>query len=579
MRFYDVETYHSDWTVAVYDTELSDWRVFHNDHAGFYEYWEGSAGEIWLGWNSRHFDRWVVKAILAFGKDNPSIAKEIADFIIVEDRKGWEFHNDLHKFPLNDYDIRQAVDKGLKTVEGFMGSTITETSVPFDIDRKLTPEEVEEVISYNKTDVLETMRIFSYRQDALKAHLGLLNWAGMDIKAVSKTPTQLVSTILRAEKVRPKLIWEEFDINLPDTLKLDKYQHIADWYLDPTNHRYKGKDGLKHQLVTDVSGVPHAFGYGGLHGAREQYSGEGYFLNMDVASLYPSLIIEYDLMSRGVPDPAKYAEIKNQRMEFKRANDPRSDSLKLALNSLYGALKDKYNAAYDPRQSNRVCVYGQLLLLDLIEKLETVPGLQVIQSNTDGVLVKLEHPDDYDLVDDVAAEWEARTRLDLEFEEYAKVYQRDVNTYVMVTHDGEAKSKGGWCKKLSDTDYDLAVVNKAITNRLVSGVPVSDTVRGSHDLIDFQLIASAGSKYRGLYYGDTLLAEKTVRAFASTRSSDRGLKKEHKNGTMTRIPSSPDNIFMVNDDIRWVKRDGYPVDLAWYINLAGERLKAFGVEG
>ena len=32
-----------------------------------------------------------------------------------------------------------------------------------------------------------------------------------------------------------------------------------------------------------------------MHGALEKYTGEGYYVNMDVASLYPSLMIEYDL--------------------------------------------------------------------------------------------------------------------------------------------------------------------------------------------------------------------------------------------------------------------------------------------
>ena len=37
-----------------------------------------------------------------------------------------------------------------------------------------------------------------------------------------------------------------------------------------------------------IAGVPHQFGWGGVHGAVDKYHGEGYFLNMDVASLYPS---------------------------------------------------------------------------------------------------------------------------------------------------------------------------------------------------------------------------------------------------------------------------------------------------
>lgn len=107
-------------------------------------------------------------------------------------------------------------------------------------------------------------------------------------------------------------------------------------------------------------------------------------------------------------------------------------------------MKDKNNGLYDPLQANRVCVYGQLLLLDLIEKLE--PHCQIIQSNTDGVLVKMNKYEDFDLIDDIAYEWEQRTHLKLEFDEYRKVFQKDVNNYIIVDSNGKYKSKGAYVK-------------------------------------------------------------------------------------------------------------------------------------
>lgn len=571
MKFYDFEVFSHDWVVCVYDT-TSGWKVIHNNRAELYDFWESSAGDVWVGFNSRHYDRWVFKAILA--GFNP---KEINDYIIVEGRKGWEFSQTLHKFPLNDYDVKTPIDRGLKTIEGFMGSSIVETSVPFDIDRPLTESELEAVVGYCQTDVRETINIFSYRQDTFKAHLGLINLYGMDIREVSKTGTRLASQILKAEKIRPKLIREEFDLDLPDTLKLDKYQYVADWYLDPKNHKYES-GGKRHQLLTDVAGVPHVFGYGGLHGAIEQYSGEGYYVNMDVASLYPSLMVEYDLMSRAVPDPSKFAEIKAQRLEYKKAGDPRSDALKLVLNSTYGALKDKYNPMYDPRQSNRVCVYGQLLLLDLIEKLEAA-DMKVIQSNTDGVLIKMPKASDFETVDNICHEWETRTRLELEFEEFAKVYQRDVNNYVIVDHGGGHKAKGLWTKKLSDLDYDLPVVNKAVIAYMVSGKPVERTVSETDKLREFQMLVSASSKYQGMQQGNEWLPEKTNRVFASTRSRDKGLRKQHINGSWTKVAGTPERCFIVNSDISEASAGDYPLDKQWYIDLALERLERFGVNG
>ena len=45
---------------------------------------------------------------------------------------------------------------------------------------------------------------------------------------------------------------------------------------------------------------------------------------------------------------------------------------------------------YDPRQARRVCIYNQLFLLDLVEKIESVCGdkAELLQNNTDGTYWK-----------------------------------------------------------------------------------------------------------------------------------------------------------------------------------------------
>ena len=60
---------------------------------------------------------------------------------------------------------------------------------------------------------------------------------------------------------------------------------------------------------------------------------------------------------------------------------------KKMLNALSGGMKDETNPAYDPRNNNCMCINGQLMLLDLIEHLEVIPGFELIQSNTDGLII------------------------------------------------------------------------------------------------------------------------------------------------------------------------------------------------
>ena len=68
------------------------------------------------------------------------------------------------------------------------------------------------------------------------------------------------------------------------------------------------------------------------------------------------------------------------RLIYKAANDDRQATLKLVNNTTYGASGAKFNALYDKRMANSICYTGQLLLIDLIEKLEVLGDkIQFIQ--------------------------------------------------------------------------------------------------------------------------------------------------------------------------------------------------------
>lgn len=498
----------------------------------------------------------------------------------MDGKDGWQFSDLLRRFPLNNYDVMSNIDRGLKTFEGFMGNDIRESSVPFDIDRPLTEDEIAETIKYCRHDVEQTVEVFIRRKSDFEAQMGLIQMFHMPLSNISKTKVQLSAEILEARRpIKPYN--DEFDISFPPTLEVKKYRHVVEWYENPENrcYEYVTKKGTvkKRQLETLVAGVPTVFGWGGVHGAREQYSGEGYFINMDVASLYPSLMIQYNLHSRSC-NPERFNDIVKTRLKFKAEKNPLQAPLKIVINGTYGAMKDKHNPLYDPRQANNVCVYGQLLLLDLMEHLEVVPGLQIIQSNTDGILVKIAKYEDYDIVDDICFEWEQRTGLKLEFDEYERVYQKDVNNYVIVDVEGHFKSKGAYVKKLSDLDYDLSIVNRAVVDFMVNGIPVETTIFGCNDLKEFQQVKKISNKYRYILHGERILKEKCVRCFASKFEYDDGLFKVHNaTGRTAKIEGTPSHAFLWNDSVDGVKCPR-KLDKQWYINVALERLKGFGIK-
>lgn len=574
MIFYDFEVFKYNWLIVALDMEARKKYTIWNDPEKLENLYSKNKSEIWIGFNSRHYDQYIFKGILA-GFD----PKEINDWIIVENLPGWQFSGLLRRFPLNNYDVMNGIDRGLKVFEGFMGNNICESSVPFDIDRPLTEAEKIETEKYCTHDVEQTVEVFIQRKSDFEAHMGLLEMFEMPLSNISKTKVQLSAEILEAQRpIQP--YDDEFDISFPPTLRIEKYQNVVDWYKNPENRKYRidpeDKKSKKMQLKTIIAGVPHVFGWGGVHGAIEQYCDEGYFLNMDVASLYPSLMIRYNLHSRSC-NPEKYNEIVQTRLKFKAEKNPLQAPLKIVINGTYGAMKDKNNPLYDPRQANNVCVYGQLLLLDLMERLETVPGLKIIQSNTDGILVKMARYEDYDLIDDICHEWETRTGLTLEFDEYRKVFQKDVNNYVIVDADGHYKSKGAYVKKLGELDYDLPIVNKAMVDFMVNGIPVETTILGCNSLKEFQQVKKISQKYKYILHGGEILKERCVRCFASKRPSDGGLTKVHSvTGTTAKLEGTPENAFLWNDSVEGV-RCPRKLDKNWYIKLANKRLQGFGV--
>lgn len=560
LNFYDYECFLKDWLVVIINPVEKTETVIVNDPDKLKEYYEQHKNEIWIGYNSRQYDQYIMKGILC-GFD----PKKVSDHIIVKGLGGWSFSPLFQRIQLYNYDVMVGFH-GLKTLEGFMGNNIKETSVPFDIDRKLTTREIQETIKYCRHDVEQTIEVWIQNQSDFNAQMGLIKMFNLPLKYISKTKVQLSAIVLGARK-RPHD--DEFDISIPDTLQVDKYSHIVDWYRNPVNRDYEKK------LEIDVAGVPHLFAWGGLHGAIPKYTGVGHYLMMDVASLYPSLMIEYDYQSRNIEDPNKYREIRDMRLKYKHEKNPLQAPLKIVLNGTYGAMKDKNNNLYDPRQANNVCIAGQLLLLDLIEHLE--PHCQIIQSNTDGILIKLNSIDDYELIDDIAWEWEQRTRLELEFDQYHKVYQKDVNNYVLVDYDGKMKSKGAYVKKLSSLDYDLPIINKAMVEYMVNDVPPEETINKCDDLQMFQKIVKISSKYWSGQHNGQYLTDKTFRVFASNRDSDGTIYKlKTPSSNPEKFANTPDKCFIDNENVVGKSVPDH-LDREWYIDLTYKRLDQFGV--
>ncbi|MBY6756398.1 hypothetical protein HYH82_03580 [Clostridium botulinum] len=562
MLFYDFEVFKHDWLVVIKDTDTKKTHTIVNNVEELRNFYETNKDNIWCGYNSRSYDQWILKAIIA--GFNP---KELNDWIIVKHKPAWKFSSTLFKIQLFNYDVMTSFH-GLKQLEGFMGNDIRETTVSFDIDRKLIEKELQEVIFYCNHDVEQTMEVFINRIEEFEAHMGLIKNFKLPLKYISKTKAQLSAIILGANKQDRE---DEFEISIVDTIKINIYKEILSWYKNPLNRDYK------KSLEIEVAGVPHIFGWGGLHGARDKYMGEGIFINSDVGSFYPSLMIQYDFLSRNVRDKSKYKEIYDYRMQLKKEGKKKEQQpYKIVLNSTYGASKDKYNNLFDPLQANNVCINGQLMLLDLIEKvIEGVPGVKLIQSNTDGVMWKLENKSDVEVYKKICEEWCYRTKMTLDHDHIKKVVQKDVNNYLIVMENGKIKSKGAYVKSLNKLDYDLPIVNQALMDYFIEGITPEETILNCNQLKEFQKVVKISSKYLYGFHGDKKLDERVLRVFASRSRSDTGVfKVKTEGGTKEKIASTPLRCFIDNSDIsdKTVPRK---LDKQWYIDMAWKRIKDF----
>jgi len=607
--FYDFEvlsklkyskTGQSWWCVVFIDFDTRKGKLIKNNVNELIQFYNQFKDSIFVGYNSRQYDQYIFKGLM-LGMD----AGYISEQLIEHKLKGHNVVRNAFRLPLNNFDIMPNPPIPLKTLEGFMGSDIQESSVPFTIDRELTDEEENNLIKYCIHDVKETIKVFERLRHEFDSQLQLIEAFDLDMTLFNKTKAQLSAYILDAKKHDDR--GDAFDHLIPETLVLNKYNYVKEWYekeftsyIDPITN--KGR-----KLETVVAGVPTDYGIGGIHSALKNIDESGIILACDISSMYPALIIEYNYMSRNVPSIEKYINIRDERLKLKAEKNPKQQPLKIVLNATFGTFKDKYNAMYDERMSNAICIAGQLLITDLAEKLE--PHCKILQKNTDGIFMKVEKEEDIELVQSIAKEWEVRTRLDLEWDRFTRIIQKDVNNYILVPEgdlyypNGKErwKAKGAFVKSLSDIDYDLPIVNKAVIAYFLENKPVEETINECNKLREFQKIVKVTSAYdegawkdctfskqkvlnktTGKYSTKMMwdegsgytLKDKTFRVFASTRDEDGGLFKKKSGANPAKFQNTSEKVFIDNEDVTEKAVPDY-LDKQFYIDLSNDRINQF----
>lgn len=569
LHFIDFEVIQSgDWLCAIFNYEKKKMFEIINDEDKLYRYYEKYKDEIFVGYNIRGYDQFIFKAIL-LGMSPVRVNNKI----IHEGLKGWQISKEFNRLRLNIFDAQYSPNYSLKQLEAFQGHDIRESDIDFMTEQRLTDEELQELMSYCKNDVFETVNVFFKKIEEFDAYLSLIKTFKMGIGEMGKTKAQLSAKILDCNYTKRD---DAFDIDFINVININKYKHAIEFFVGNTDYNTR--------LDLMIAGVPHTIAWGGLHGARAKYhasteGGKYKILHVDVRSYYPSMMIIYKLLSRSVGNFEYYVEIYDTRIALKKAGKKKEQApYKIILNGTFGICKDKYNPAFDEKMANCVCINGQLLLIDLIEKMEAIPSFELIQSNTDGLIVRV-LTEDFEHLRSVCSEWESRTKFNLDVDDIQEIWQKDVNNYVFtsIDKDGniEIERKGGYVKATNELDNDLPIVSRALVDYMVNKVPVETTIMSSNDLIDFQKIVKTSSKYKYAWHKGNYLHNKVNRVFASRYNDGYIGKIKTEGSTIEKFANTPDNCFIDNSNIIG-KKCPVRLDRQYYIDMATKRLSEFG---
>ena len=515
---YDIEVFKEDWLFVAKTLDGENKVVCWNDPDNL-KLWIGN--KILIGFNNAAYDNNVIRYAMSYdklvrdynlgklknAKEPPLTVKQYSDVIINEESsKDISVSSDVPNFLSWDISFHLPFDVRRNSLKKLTMSVLNrknyDSSVPFDINRKLTKHEREEVEKYCEMDVDNTLDLFlpdpedvkakelnpnhdmrTFARESYDIRWNMIVEYFMTPRTLSNKSASFAGKVLCGEDAKPDLqnrtkmingrrvyysIPELAEKELAGTELLEfyhKHQENPD-YITEKFECYLGPHDDSHL---------YQFGFGGLHQALINF-GSTNLVNMDVASLYPSLLVQYNLMSRGAKaNPGSYEQVYRKRLEAKKMSKTShelkykllNEGLKLILNSAIGAMLSDYNPLYDTWSNSTVCVHGQLLIFILAKRLFDA-GFNIVQTNTDGIMIEKQPDKDFM---PIAEKWMEETRLVLEFDDIKILQQNNVNNYYCEFTNGKIKSKGFY---LSNEKFGKAT-SKILCNLVTERPPLEGT--------------------------------------------------------------------------------------------------------
>ena len=562
---YDIEVFQNIFHCTVKNTETNELFLFEiserknqlSELVKFFKHFDNQVGSwnqsytidyqfdtdvIFAGYNNIHYDNPIINYIIDYYvvmkyKGYRDICRSIFNLSKVittsseDDIRAWSKWKYMICF--DSFDIltmlySNKLRVGLKEIQVTMQYKNVQEFVA-DWQADLPENQIDSMIEYNINDVNSTEELLNRCKKDVDLRLAIEDEYG--VRVLSKDGVNIGMKILTQKYLeKTGQTWYDIkDLRSPmDVIPLNKVILPFIKYDSPILQ--KVLDDMKNQIVSPgrkgyenkfiFEGLRYSVGVGGIHSVNDPEivipKEDEMLIDIDVASLYPSMLIEYGFYPKhlGPEFLEVYRQIKDERIEAKHnGNKVKNETLKLALNGLSGNLQNPHNFCYSPFAVMQIRINGQLLLLMLAEKL-TQLGCRIVQANTDGLFVLLKKSV-YDSVNKVCREWEQLTKLTLEEERFKAMYQYAINDYFAITEDDKVKEKGMFITTVKlGKGLTPKIIPKAVINFFKNGVPVEETIKGCQDIRDFLMAEKTGKQWHVEYNNEE--QQRTNRFYAST---------------------------------------------------------------
>jgi len=542
---YDIECYPNIFTFSSKHVENDDRWYYEvserrNDFHGLMTFLHalGGSSASMVGFNNLHYDYPMIHHMIQCAPAWSNLNAQALNAYIYEKNQSIFASNDrfghviwkpwirqIDLFKIHHFD-NVAKSTSLKVLEFNMRS-INVSDLPFEPGHILTVDEMPVLGHYNMHDVDETVKFFHHTKPMIDFRDQLSAKYGKDFTNHNDTKIGKDYFIMRLDenapgtcfyydqnnKRQPRQTSRANGVPLADVIfpyvqfRNYEFNRILEWMktqtltskdLKDTDTKGVNTKGVFKGVHCVVNGFKYDFGTGGIHGsltgaavvADDDYA----IIDLDVASYYPNIAIVNRLFPEHLGETfcTIYKDVYEQRKTYAKKT-VENGMLKLALNGVYGDSNNPYSPFFDPKYTMAITMNGQLLLCMLAESLLDIPGLSLIQINTDGLTVKVPRGA-VSAVDICARHWETITGLELEDVNYQAMYIRDVNNYIGVYEDGKTKTKGAYESKQPQDRAPLGwhqnmsalVVPKAAEAALVHGVSIEEFIRSpDRDIMDF----------------------------------------------------------------------------------------------